>query len=165
MSGGGTGSSLARWMSRDVLSGLFLLAIAAGYYWAALGIPRSSLSDEVGAAGLPTVLAVILAALGLLIVVRGLVIRRPVAAAADAEEAEAPPRRAFGLLAIGAAYVFVVPYLGYVASIALLIAVVAIYEGLRPSWRLPAIALAGAAFLWVLFVKLLGVQQPPGLFL
>lgn len=153
-------------MNKDALSGLFLLAVAAVYYWSALGIPRSSLADEVGAAGLPTVLALVLAGLGLLIVGRGLLVRRRGAATADAEEdkvAEASLPRALGLLAIGAAYVIVVPYLGYVTSIALLIAAVALYEGLRLSWRLAGIAVAGAAFFWLLFVVLLGVRQPSGL--
>jgi len=66
------------------------------------------------------------------------------------------------LLAIGFAYIGVVGFLGYAITIALLLAAVAWYEGIRMSWRVGAIAIAGAAFFWLLFVRLLEVAQPAG---
>jgi hypothetical protein len=58
----------------------------------------------------------------------------------------------------------VAPLVGYAAAVALLIAVVAVYEGVAPSWRVPAVAVAGAALYWLTFVALLGVEQPTSRF-
>jgi hypothetical protein len=41
-----------------------------------------------------------------------------------------------------------------------LIAAVAVYEGVALSWRVAAVAAGGAIVFWVLFVQLLGVEQP-----
>jgi hypothetical protein len=153
-------------MNRDVLSGAILLAVAGAYYWATLQIPESSLSDEVGAQGLPKILAALLAALALLIIVRGLAMerKRQLAVRSDTlEEGTSSPGRALGFLAIAAGYVIVAPVVGFAPALALLIAAVAIYEGMRPSWRLGLVAIAGAVAFWLLFVQLLGVEQPASL--
>jgi putative tricarboxylic transport membrane protein len=98
-----------------------------------------------------------------LIVVRGLAMsRKPqLAVAADGDEEEtAPPRRALGFLAIAAGYVVVAPLVGFGPALALLIAAIAVYEGMRPSWRVAVVAVAGAVAFWLLFVQFLGVEQP-----
>jgi putative tricarboxylic transport membrane protein len=149
-------------MNKDVLSGAVLLLVAAAYYWATLQIPDSSLSDEVGAQGLPRILAVLLVGLALLILVRGF-LASPKRLATDidaAEDPDASPRRALGFLAIAAGYVLVSPLVGYGPALALLITAVAIYEGTKPSWRTAVIAIGGAVVFWLLFVQLLGVEQP-----
>jgi len=43
-----------------------------------------------------------------------------------------------------------------------LLAGIALYEGLKPSWRLFAVSLGGAAFFWLLFAYGLGIRQPAG---
>ncbi len=63
-------------MNKDILSGGLLLAGAGVYWWATTQIPESSLSDEVGAQGLPRILALLLVAVALLIVARGLLAAR-----------------------------------------------------------------------------------------
>jgi hypothetical protein len=68
-----------------------------------------------------------------------------------------------GLLGIAAAYIVVAPLVGYGVALALMIAAVAMYEGMRPSWRMAVVAAAGALAFWLLFVQLLGVEQPTGL--
>lgn len=150
-------------MNKDVLGGVILLIAAGAYYWVTLQIPDSSLADEVGAQGLPRILAFVLAALALLIIVRGLVLARQhrPAVPVDADEEEtASPRRAIGFLVIAAGYVIVAPLIGFGPALALLIAAVAMYEGMRPSWRMGAVAVCGAVAFWLLFVGLLGVEQP-----
>ena len=151
-----------RGMNKDVLSGGVLLLVAAAYYWATLQISESSLSDEVGAQGLPRILAFLLAGLALLILVRGfLAPSKRGAPYIDArEDPDASPRRALGFLAIAAGYVLVSPLVGYGPAVALVIAAVAVYEGTTPSWRTAAIAIGGAVVFWLLFVQLLGVEQP-----
>ena len=150
-------------MNKDIVSGAILLVAAGAYYWATLQIPDSSLSDEVGAQGLPRILALLLGVLSLLIMVRGLAIarRKQPATVSDVDEEEtASPQRALGFLAIAAGYVLIAPVLGFGPALALLIAAIALYEGMKPSWRVAAVAAGGAAAFWLLFVQLLGVEQP-----
>ncbi len=154
-------------MRQDYLSGGVLLALAAAYYAATGNIAESTLSDEIGATGLPRLLAMLLALIGLALLVRTALAdraaRRARATAAPAEEEEgASLPRAVGLLLIGGAYVVLLPFIGYFLSVALLIGAVAFYEGAARSWVLPAAALGGATLYWAIFVKLLGVHQPAG---
>jgi len=151
-------------MNRDGWSGLALLALAGAYYWATGSISNSTLEDEVGAVGLPHALALVLALLGLVLTVRGVVAARAAAGGrdGDGEERDASLLRAFGFLAFGAAYVLLLPYLGYFVSVALLIGSVALYEGAPRRWTLPVAAIGGALLYWAVFVKLLGVNQPAG---
>ena len=154
-------------MNKDVVSGLILLAVAVAYYWATGLIFDSSLSDEVGAQGLPRMLAFLLAGLALLIVGRGLVVARGPHIVPDADPDEEPVAatpRALGFLAIAAGYVAVAPLVGFGPALALLIAAVAVYEGIRPSWHLVLVAASGAFVFWLLFVQILGVEQPQSLF-
>lgn len=154
-------------MRQDYLSGGVLLALAAGYYAATGTIAESTLSDEIGATGLPRLLAMLLAFIGLALLVRtafaDLSARRthvPQVAAEEEDGASLP--RAVGLLLIGGAYVLLLPFLGYFLSVAMLIGAVAFYEGAARSWVLPTAALGGATLYWAIFVKLLGVHQPAG---
>ena len=157
-------------MRKDLLSGLGLLLIAAGFYWAATGIQVSTLADDFGPQGLPKALAICLGVVSIGLIGRAFIARtaapsqaEPSSEGGEGEPGEATLPRALGLLAIGAGYVAIVRVVGYVPAIALLIAAVALYEGLRPSLRLVAVALGGAAFFWLLFVQGLGVPQPQGL--
>ena len=42
----------------------------------------------------------------------------------------------------------------------LLIVAVALYEGMAPSWRLAAVAAGGGLVYWLIFVRILAVEQP-----
>ncbi len=151
-------------MNKDALSGLVLIAIAGAYYWSSAQIADSTLSDEVGAGGLPRLLAYALACLGFVLLVRALAASRSAKiAAAGAEVAEeAGLPRAMGLLLLGGAYVLLLPFLGYVVSVTLLIAIIATYEGAQRRWTLPVVAAGGGLLYWAVFVKLLGVRHPTG---
>jgi putative tricarboxylic transport membrane protein len=152
-------------MNRDILGGAVLLAVAVAYYAATIEIPESSLSDEVGAQGLPRILAALLAVLALSIIARGWwTARRDPRGGAAAAEGDASAPRALGLLTIAAGYVLIAPLVGFAPALALLIAAVATYEGMRPSWRMAVVAVAGAVVFWLLFVLLLGVEQPRSIF-
>ncbi len=54
-------------MKRDLICSLVLLVIAAGYYFFTSSIGTSALSDEVGAAGVPTVCSIGLAGVALVL--------------------------------------------------------------------------------------------------
>ncbi len=63
-------------MHKDTIAGLLLLALAGAYFLATRAIPDSSLSDAVGATGLPYVLAAALAILAAMLTVKGLLASR-----------------------------------------------------------------------------------------
>lgn len=151
-------------MRKDLISGFVLLAVAGIYYAWSGAIADSTLSDEVGAAGLPHALAIVLAILGILLIGRTLLATqsRIVTASGSDDDSDAHLPRAVGFLLFGAAYVIVLPFVGYVIGTALLIGGVALYERAPRNWVLPAASIGGGIFYWAVFVKLLGVHQPAG---
>jgi hypothetical protein len=130
-------------------------------------IPKSRLGGTVGADGLPKMLAVVLAILSAGLIVQTLLTARvagPAAASAgEGRGHRSVHLRALGMVAIGAVYIAMVPYLGYFVSVALLLLGVALYNGKRPSRGLVLFGILGAAFFYVLFVQVLDVPLPPGI--
>ena len=155
-------------MDRDFAFATAMLALAIPYYLIADGIPESLLSDSVGPGGLPKIYAVILAGLSLLLMAQSVIRQRRAAAraawAAGAVQIEqAQLYRAGGMLAIGFFYVLVVPYLGYIPTIAALLAATTYYQGGTLTRQVGVVAVGGAIFFWILFVLVLRIPQPPGL--
>ena len=148
-------------MRKDLLLSAILLCIAAFYYAVSTDIPSSSLEDEIGPRGLPTVLAALLAMVAIIIGLRAVLVP---AGPAQAKEAEAPWPRALGMLVIGALYIPVADFIGYWGALLILIGTVSVYERMKPTWRTAAVAIGGATFFWLLFVVVLGVRQPEGVF-
>jgi hypothetical protein len=146
--------------NRDFAFGAACLALAAGYYWMADAIPESALSDTVGAQGLPKTYAIVLAALSSLLIVRSIAHSRDRAAT----PAHASPMlRVAGMLLIGILYLVAVPWLGYVLALTGLIAATTYYQGGGVNARVAVVALSGALFFWLLFVAVLGIPHPPGI--
>jgi hypothetical protein len=71
--------------------------------------------------------------------------------------------RVFGMLMNGVIYILVVPWLGYILSIAALIAATVYYQGGGLNRRVAAVAVGGALLLWLLFVRLLHIAHPAGI--
>jgi hypothetical protein len=178
-------------VNRDGALGIIGLVLAGAYYLVAADVPESLLADAVGPAGLPTIYAYVLAGLSLVLVGRGFTPREAEDAgrgftAREAEdvgrgftprEAEdvgrgftprharregAPYGRAAGLLAFGVIYIAIVELVGYVVAVALLIAATVWYQGGVFKPRILLVAAGGAVLFWLMFVRLLGVQHPPG---
>jgi len=152
-------------MKKDLLASIGLLLIAAAYYAASTLIQQSTLEDQVGPTGLPTVLAALLAIVALAIGARAL-LSTPAAVpdpSAPAADAESHWTRAAGMLAIGCLYIPAAEYLGYAPAIFLLLLTVMLYERMKPNWRMVVVAAGGAAFFYTLFDIILGVRQPQGL--
>lgn len=154
-------------MDRDFAFGSAMLALAVPYYLVADAIPTSLLSDTVGPGGLPKTYAMILAGLSLILMAQS-VLRQRRAAVRAAWEAGAVHLersqlyRAGGMLAIGLFYVLAVPYLGYIPTLAVLIAATAHYQGGTLTRQLGIVAVLGSLFFWVLFVLVLRIPQPAG---
>jgi len=169
-------------VNRDFVLGCAALALAVAYYLAAAAIPDTLLSDAIGPQGLPKIYAVVLSGLALILIGGSLrTMRKPErvcatgsesvreldasGASATLDASVASPiglARPLGMLVIGVLYVIVVPWLGYVPTIALLIAGTTYYQGGMMSGRVAITAIAGAIGLWLLFVALLHIPQPAG---
>ena len=70
--------------------------------------------------------------------------------------------RAFGVVVIGAVYIAVVPWLGYIVSLTGLIAATKYYQGGGANRRVAVVSVTGALLFWLLFVEILGIQHPAG---
>ena len=151
-------------MNRDFTAGLIGLTFAIAYYAMSTHIQASQLSDEVGPAGLPKIYGLLLGGFSALLMVRALVLRPAMAGTSrPAAEEWFALRRALGVLVIGVAYVARVPWLGYPLAIALVIGAGSLYGGGQISLRLAIIAALGALGLWFVFVFLLHIGQPAGI--
>jgi len=154
-------------MPRDAVVGAVILAFAGLYWLSARTIRHSSLEDSIGAAGLPNTLAALLAGLALLLILRSLFSRsRPDRREPRNETDVEAPRahfRALGMLLLGVAYLVVVPSFGYALSVALLVAAVALYNHQRPSLRLALVTILISVGFYLLFVRLLNIPLPPGI--
>jgi putative tricarboxylic transport membrane protein len=147
--------------SRDFTFGAVMLAVGFAYHWLTTQVPQSLLDDAVGPVGLPRLYAVILVALSVVTIVRAalaVVQRQP------GQRDDTPHRswRFAGMLLIGMLYVAIVPWLGYLPSIAVLIAGTAWYQGGVINRRVIIVSASGALLLWLLFVAFLRIPQPPG---
>ena len=146
--------------SRDFAFAAVMLAVGLAYYGLTTQVPQSTLDDTVGPVGLPRLYAVILVALSLLtIVTAALTVRR------QPPRRDERPRRSWrfaGMLIIGVLYVAIMPWLGYLPSIAMLIAGTSWYQGGAINRRVVVVSASGALILWLLFVTFLRIPQPPG---
>ena len=127
----------------------------------------SRLEGVVGAQAVPKSLAVGLAILSVLLIAQDLWRARRAAGAAGGEEGEVGGSyahlRAAGMLLIGIGYLAVVGTIGYVPAVALLVVAAALYLGQSLSARLVVLAVGLALFYDLLFVRLLGIPLPPGI--
>lgn len=151
---------------KDLMAAAILMLVAGAYYLATRAIPSSTLDDGVGPRGFPVILTVALVVIATAIAVRAVVTVPSVTRGQHGDkESEARWPRALGLLAFGALYIPASIILGYPLALFLLLVALPLYEGMRFSWRMVAVAAGGAAFFYVLFTIVLRVQQPEGLLL
>ena len=154
---------------RELVLGCATLAIAAGYYLMAIRIPSSDIADVIGAQGLPKTYAAMLAVLSILLIGRAAFARRTAVAPVPPEPTDAAPAvrrvgwRTFGMVMNGALYVALVPTLGYMVSIVGLIASTIYFQGGELNRRSLAVAVGGALLLWLLFVRILHIPHPAGI--
>ena len=153
-------------MTRDTGVGLGLLALAGLYWLGADQIKVSRLEGIVGAQAVPKGLAVSLAILSVLLVVQDLWRARRVGLAVEPAGGAGgidAHLRALGILVIGVAYLLMVGTIGYLPAIALLLLASARYLGRPWSAELCLMPIAGAVLYYVIFVRLLGIPLPPGI--
>lgn len=144
--------------NRDLVFGSATLALAAIYYALTVTIPQSDLADPIGPQGLPKTYAAVLAVLAIILMARS--IKRP---ANPRTNEPANLGRVIGMLLIGVGYIVVLPWLGYLLSVAALIAATTYFQGGSINLRSILVAISGALCFWVLFIWLLRIQYPAGL--
>lgn len=153
-------------MRRDWIAGLALLGLAAFYFRLSADIPRSRLSDVVGAASFPRLLAVCLALLSVILVLTGALRRVPVTPEAARQRIAADRHgflRAGGTLLLGVGYLAVITFTGYPLAVALLVTAMLLYTGKRLSWGVITTGLATGLFFWLLFGVVFGIPVPEGI--
>jgi putative tricarboxylic transport membrane protein len=154
-------------MSRDSGVAVGLIGIAGLYWLGADQIRVSRLEGVVGAQAVPKSLAVCLAILSALLIAQDLWRARRAAGAVVVEADEVSGSyahlRALGMLLIGVGYLALVGTIGYVPAVALLVVATALYLGQGLSARLLVVAAGLALFYYLMFVRLLGIPLPPGI--
>lgn len=152
-------------MRREMVFGGATLVLSAAYYWMADRLPISQLSDAIGPEGLPKIYALALAALSLVLIIGAVADRRRADRhrAAPAAESRAPLSRVAGVLLMGVAYIVLAPWIGYPIAIAALIAATTYYQGGAFTREAGLVAVGGGVLFWLLFVVLMGIEQPAGI--
>lgn len=154
-------------MRRDWIAGLVLLGLAVAYFVFADDIPRSQLSDVVGAASFPKLLAVSLAGLSTFLVLTSLFGKRLAVSEETRRERAAKDLRGFaragGTLALGFGFLLIIDWVGYAVAVALLLAAMLAYNHMKLGWRTAVFAAAGGGFFWLLFGLLFDAAVPAGI--
>jgi hypothetical protein len=151
---------------RDSAVAVGLIGIAGLYWLGADQIRVSRLEGIVGAQAVPKALAVCLAILSALLIAQDVWrARRAAGAAVETDEVSGSYAhlRALGMLLIGVGYLALVGTIGYVPAVALLVLATALYLGQRLSARLLVVAAGLALLYYLMFVRLLGIPLPPGI--
>lgn len=153
-------------MRRDWIAGIILEAVAIVYFIYADKIPRSQLSDGIGAAAFPKILAIILAILSAILILTGVFKKAPV----SHEEAKVIAKkdkhaffRAGGTVLIGIVYLIIISFVGYPIAVAVLITSMLLYTGEKLSWKVGITAVIGGGAFWVLFGIIFDIPVPLGL--
>lgn len=143
----------------DLLTGFVLVAFAALYFERTFHITIGLASDRLGPTFFPRLLAALLALCGL-----GLLFR----AAAGRSDSPRPAPMRLGLfvaiitLALG--YLVALPVIGFVVLTPLLLGAVMALLGLRNWWALAGTSIGITLLLLLVFVEMLRVPLPMGLF-
>ena len=159
---------------KNIVCGLLTLALGVFYLHEARDLPRSALSDAVGASGFPVLIAYSLITISIFMLGQSAlqIVAGRRGATVDNAEADrgiwADPRkatlRAIGLAAITAGFLFLMPIIGYMASLIVMLAAVAVFQGRQFGREVAAVAIGGAVALWILFVLILEISLPSGVF-
>ena len=151
----------------DRLTGILGIAVSSMYVYQASLIEDSLLADAVGVAGVPTAIGYLMLAASMCLFLKSWLKTKQKAEVSEEETepggSEHPHWKALGLLALLAAFVAIVPVLGFVVSIGLFVEAVAYYAGARDAKTLMWCALLTGPMLWLSFDYALEIHLPTGM--
>jgi putative tricarboxylic transport membrane protein len=154
-------------VSRDTSVALGLIAVAGLYWLGADQIMVSRLEGIVGAQAVPKGLAVSLAVLAMLLIAQDVLQARRTAGPIGDEESEVRGThahlRAAGMLLVGVGYLALVGTIGYIPAVVGVVVATALYLGQSLSTRLVLLAVGLALLYYLIFVRLLGIPLPAGI--
>lgn len=148
---------------RDIVTSLLIMGLAGVYYVTADALPRSFLSDEIGADGYPKLLGITLFAFACVLLVQGIISRHIKTSASQKQKEKHAAVKAAIMLLIGIGYLLAVPFLGYALAVGLLICVVAVFQGEPVSRKLVLTGVLSACCFWLFFVFVLDIPMPAGI--
>lgn len=139
----------------DLLIGLGLMVVAAVYFQQSFAITRGFASDRLGPAFFPRLLAVVLAILALVLVMRAL---------SGRSDPTPPPAMRLGVflgtLVLMVVYSLVLPRVGFLLATPLLLGAVIWLLGLRRWSTMAATAIGVTGVLYIVFARMLKVLLP-----
>jgi len=152
---------------RDRLLAVIMLAFAASYVGMARAIEDSLLADAVGAGGVPQGVGLMIGLAAVMLFAKSWTVRpEPAAEGSSAGQPQGLDRagivRTVGLVLLLLGYAAVLPWLGYGASVVLLLLASGWLAGAPLRLPLVGTALLGGPVLWLLFDGLLQVSMPVG---
>jgi hypothetical protein len=155
-----------KFLDKDQAAGVFLIALGVMYYRMASSLQRSLISDRVGAEGFPKLLASALILFSAILIVQSFV-RKLARPAPERKEISDTTWRTFahagGMLSLGIGYLLIVQRVGYLLSIAFLLAASLRYQKEPLSSRVLLTALLGGVLFWAFFVYALRTPMPAGM--
>lgn len=149
-------------LSSTVVVALLLCVVAGAVIINAADFPATAIETDPGASAFPTFYACALIVLAVLLVIRDLLLAKPVPCA-NAQEKPAFRKTATGIAAT-ALYIVAMSYCGYLITTPVFLIVIMALMGYRRWVLTPGIALLLTAILWLLFVEALQVPLPVGTF-
>jgi len=148
---------------RDIVTSLLIMGLAGVYYITADALPRSFLSDEIGAEGYPKLLSIALFGFACILLVQGFLSRHIKTSASQKQKEKHAAQKAAIMLLIGIGYLIAVPILGYAPAVGLLIFTVAVFQGEPVSRKLVLTGVLSACSFWLFFVYVLDIPMPAGI--
>lgn len=145
----------------DRITAALLLAFAAVFSAAALKYYTWWGDSGPGSAFMPFWLGLVMAALALLLLVRG---PRAADNLVDWKPSREGAKRVLAVLGVTVAFVVLMQVIGMIAGVALFLAVLMRYLERQPWWLTIVISVGAAALNWVVFAHWLHVPFPLGLF-
>jgi hypothetical protein len=146
------------------------LALGLFLIYASYGIRRGSIADPIGSGGWARVLGIAVTIVSLALVARRLAGWRSITGnlvpsdGAKEEEPSYPSSstRPFLLLAVGAAWTYAMPYLGFIAATFLMSAASIALMNVRSLTKLLLVPLLFSLIVWELFGQIFGIHFPSG---
>lgn len=154
----------------DLAIALFVTMLGLAVVYLSRGIRHGVLQDPIGPAGFASVLGSLLAAIGLILLIRRLATwRRSVngrvyADGGEGDEPNLPASgiRPFVMLAVGSGWAFMLPRIGFIAATWLACVVGMFAMRTRSVVKLVVVPIAFSLLTWVLFTRLSGLRFPAG---